>query len=166
MEYLRRFAIPEDYQERIVEMYQHLQEVTDDSEQRRGQLEGRLKRIKKLYEWDDKPEEEYKKESREIKAELENLTPPQQRTDVLETFRVLLADIPAAWERGTDEQRNKLARQIFDTIWTKHEKVVAVRPRAGLRPFFQLSEECQEKSLSGDPDRIRTGDLCLDRAVC
>ena len=22
------------------------------------------------------------------------------------------------------------------------------------------------RKLSGDPDRIRTGDLCLDRAVC
>ena len=55
-----------------------------------------------------------------------------------------------------------MARQLFDAVWVRDDRVVAVRPHEELRPFFQISEECQEKSLSGDPDRIRTGGLCLD----
>ena len=94
------------------------------------------------------------------------LAPPEQRPDVLGVFRGFLENVATAWEKGTDEQKNRLARQMFDVVWTSDEKVVAVRPRAELRPFFQVSEYCQEKSLPGDPDRIRTGDLCLDRAVC
>ena len=76
---------------------------------------------------------------------------------MLDVFRVFPEDVATAWEKGTDDQKNRLARQMFDIIWTKDEKVVAVRPRAELRPFFQVSEWCQDKSLSGDPDRIRTG---------
>ena len=85
---------------------------------------------------------------------------------MLGVFRGFLENVATAWEKGTDGQKNRLARQMFDVVWTSDEKVVAVRPRAELRPFFQVSEQCQEKSLSGDPDRIRPGDLCLDRAVC
>ncbi len=59
-----------------------------------------------------------------------------------------------------------MAKRLFEAVWVKDDRVVAVRPLPELRPFFQISEECQSKSLFGDPDRIRTGDLCLDRAVC
>ena len=85
---------------------------------------------------------------------------------MLSVFRGFLENVATAWEKVTNEQKNRLARQMFDVVWTNDEKVVAVRPRAELRPFFQVSEYCQEKSLSGDPDGIRTRDLCLDRAVC
>ena len=77
-----------------------------------------------------------------------------------------LGNVSAAWEEATPEQRNRLAGALFDLIWVRNERVVAVRPRPELRPFFQISEECQDGSLSGDPDRIRTGDLRLDRPIC
>ncbi len=166
VEYLRRFMIPEDYQAQILTMYQHLQQAEGDTEGLRRELEGRLERIRDLYEWGDKAKDDYLSESREIKEELAHLTPPEQRPDVLGVFRGFLENVATAWEKGTDGQKNRLARQMFDVVWTSDEKVVAVRPRAELRPFFQVSEYCQEKSLAGDPDRIRTGDLCLDRAVC
>ena len=166
VEYLRRFVIPEDYQAQILTMYRHLQQAEGDTEGLRRELEGRLERIRDLYEWGDKAKDDYLSESREIKEELAHLTPPEQRPDVLGVFRGFLENVATAWEKGTDGQKNRLARQMFDLVWTSDEKVVAVRPRAELRPFFQVSEHCQEKSLFGDPDRIRTGDLCLDRAVC
>ena len=34
-----------------------------------------------------------------------------------------------------------------------------MRPKKELEPFFKVSYECQEKSLAGDPDRIR-GHMC------
>ena len=129
-------------------------------------LERRLARIKKLFEWGDMPESEYLAEKEQIKEELSLFTPKQRRPEVIDEFRGFLADASVAWSKATSEQKNRLARQLFDIIWTKNERVVSVRPRPELRPLFQISEECQAKSLSGDPDRIRTGDLCLDRAVC
>ena len=59
LEYLRRFVIPTDYQDRIVTLYRHIQEAEGDPEPNRRELEGRLERVRKLYEWGDKPEGEY-----------------------------------------------------------------------------------------------------------
>ena len=40
---------------------------------------------------------------------------------------------------------------MFDVVWTSDNKVVAVRPRAELGPFFQVSEHCQEKVCLATP---------------
>jgi hypothetical protein len=50
-----------------------------------------------------------------------------------------LADVPAAWAEATPEQRNKLARCLFDQVWLKDKKVIAVKPASDLEPFFQLN---------------------------
>ncbi len=73
---------------------------------------------------------------------------------MLGVFRGFLENVATAWEKGTNEQKNRLTRHMFDGVWTSDDKVVAVRPRAELKPFFRVSEHCQEKSLAGDPDRI------------
>ena len=73
---------------------------------------------------------------------------------MLSVFRDFLENVATAWEKVTNEQKNRLARHMFDVVWTSDNKVVAVRPRAELRPFFRVSEHCQDKSLAGDPDRI------------
>ena len=73
---------------------------------------------------------------------------------MLGVFRGFLENVATAWEKGTNEQKNRLARHMFDGVWTSDYKVVAVRSRAELRPFFRVSKPCQEKSLAGDPDRI------------
>ena len=118
-------------------------------------------------EWGDKPESEYLDEKRELMDKLETLSPQEQHTPpILSRLERFLTNVSGAWEQATPDQRNRLARQLFDSIWVKNERVVKVRPRPELRPFFQISEECQAGSLFGDPDQIRTGDLCLDRAVC
>ena len=68
VEYLRRFVIPEDYQAQILTMYQHLQQAEGDTEGLRRELEGRLERIRDLYELRDKAKDDYLSESREIKG--------------------------------------------------------------------------------------------------
>ena len=65
------------------------------------------------------------------------------------------ADFASAWAEASQEHRNRLARELFEAVWSRDERVVAVRSRPELRPFFQISEECQTGSLSGDPDRSR-----------
>ena len=166
LEYLRRFAIPEDYQRQILAFYTRLQDVEYGGARDRQQLEARLARAKKLYEWGDKSEDEYLSERREIKAELDRLQPQNGGPPMLERLARFLADVPSAWEAASHEQRNRLARQLFDAVWVRNEKVVAVRPRPELRPFFALSDECHAGSMSGDPEGIRTPDLHRDRVAC
>ena len=52
-EYLHNFIIPEDYKSRIMAMYDHLEQGNSDIEVKRRGLEGRLERMKNLYEWGD-----------------------------------------------------------------------------------------------------------------
>ena len=152
-EYLTRFVIPSDYQAQILKLYGHIQHVDTNHESKQKELAGRLERIRKLYEWGDKPEAEYLYESGQIKQELAELVPEQQRPDVLAVLGEFLSDVSVAWEKATQEQRNRLARRLFEFAQVKDENVVSVRPQPELRPFFQISEDCQSKSLSGDPDR-------------
>jgi hypothetical protein len=56
--YLRAFRIPEDYQMKILEAQSKL-EASYNVENERKVLQGRLKRIKELYEWGHKSREEY-----------------------------------------------------------------------------------------------------------
>ena len=86
-----------------------------------------------------------------------------QQTDRLAHF---LGNIADAWKQATQEQRNKLAKALFEEIWTEDSRVVAVKPHPELEPFFKLSYKRHARSLSCGPDGIRTRDLCLDRAVC
>jgi hypothetical protein len=44
-----------------------------------------------------------------------------------------------AWDSAIEEQRNKLARCLFDEIWPKDKAVVAVKPRVEFEPFFRLN---------------------------
>ena len=62
-----------------------------------------------------------------------------------------LADVPAAWQTATLEQRNKLARVLFDEIWLKDKEVVFVKPRPELDPFFRRNnqEYSRRKNVEG-----------------
>ena len=57
-----------------------------------------------------------------------------------------LRDIPQAWAEAPDEQRNKLARTLFEAVWIENQKVLGVTPRPELKPFFDL----QYSELSKD----------------
>jgi hypothetical protein len=47
-----------------------------------------------------------------------------------------LRDLPAAWATATPEQRNDVARLIFQRIEVKDDQVVAVVPQPDFAPFF------------------------------
>ena len=58
------------------------------------------------------------------------------------------SDLRPTWTAATQEQRNKLARALFDQVWVEDDVVVAVKPGPELEPFFQLNyEECQKQIL-------------------
>lgn len=51
-----------------------------------------------------------------ILAQLSSLIKPQRTAEHLEKMAKLLADMPTAWAEATPEQRNKLARCLFDLV--------------------------------------------------
>ena len=97
LEYLRKFVIPEDYRERIMALYRGLEAEEESSTQVRVELEGRLVRLRKLFEWGDIEEDTYLADSTEIKEELANLAPVNRNVDVMEQLEAFLLDVSKAW---------------------------------------------------------------------
>ena len=139
--YLSTFHIPEDYQDKIVQAHRKLEATYSDPEQERARLESQLKSAKELYEWGDYSKTHYRFHHDTILKQLEALTPTSQGAEHLEWLAQFLADVPTAWDAATQEQRNKLARCLFDQVWLQDKTVVAVKPRPELEPFFRRNYE-------------------------
>ena len=72
---------------------------------------------------------------------LDALESAPDQTNHMSKLAEFLANVPAAWAAATQEQRNKLARALFDQVWLEDKTVVAVKPRTELEPFFRLNYE-------------------------
>lgn len=157
--YLETFQIPEDYQLRILEAHKKLQTAYDNNEKEQAKQKARLERLKKLFAWGDLSEEQYIIEKNIALEALRALTPPETKSRVLERLAEFLKNVPKAWKEASQEQRNQLARQLFDEIWVKDSQVIAVKPRVELKPFFQLSyEEWLKKFESENSNPIGVAD--------
>jgi len=134
--YLENFVIPQDYRERIMEAHRKLENAYDDAEKYRSQLQNRLLRLQEQYEWGHVAKDQYLDKHNEIKRELSAIVPVDDNLDKLAHF---LENVAEAWSEATQEQRNRLANALFESIIIEHDRVIAVKPRQELRPFFQLS---------------------------
>ncbi len=157
--YIENFVIPEDYQERILEAHRKLEAAYDDSAKRHATLENRLARIKELYEWGHKPKDEYLAEYDAIQRELRALAAPDDKRKTLDKLAHFLSNVVDAWKEAAQEQRNKLASALFEQVWIEHNRVVGIKPREELKPFFQLSYEEYLKSSTCQLESPR-GRMC------
>jgi DNA invertase Pin-like site-specific DNA recombinase len=155
--YLTTFHIPENYQERLLESHRNLETAYTNIEEERLKLADRLKRAKRLYELGDYTEAEYLARRDDLLRQMESLQPVTNQTAHLEKLARFLGDVPAAWvAAATQEQRNKLARALFDQVWMEDKTVVAVKPRPELEPFFRINYE-DFKRQNNIEDQASTG---------
>jgi hypothetical protein len=101
-----------------------------------------------------------------IQQQLQSLAPAKDQARGLERLALFLKDISEAWKQADEQQHNRLAKQLFDIVWIKDKRVLAVTPRPEFKPFFRLSCECHAKDIGCDPEGIRTPDLHRDRVSC
>ena len=85
----------------------------------RAALERRLQRVKELCEWGHKSKEEYWADYNTIQIQLQSLAPAKDRGKSLERLALFLRDVSLAWKQSDEQQRNRLARQLFDIVWIK-----------------------------------------------
>ena len=110
----------------------------DNTNEERARWEAQLDRIKKLYKWGDISEEEYRRERQAVQKGMVALAPETRQTN-LDKLAEFLTNIGEAWRAASAEQKNKLARTLFQEIWIKDNQVVAVKPQPELEPFFELN---------------------------
>jgi site-specific DNA recombinase len=168
--YLTNFTIPDDYQKKILEVHRRLVEAygkSQDVESQREVLETVLARLKEQYRWGHISQQEYLREYQQTETQLRQLTPARDEKDKLKGLAHFLSNVADAWRAANQEQRNKLARTLFEEIRIDSGgKVVAVKPKSEFQPFFKLSYERHAKDIGSDPSGIRTRDLHRDRVAC
>jgi site-specific DNA recombinase len=147
-DYLGSFHIPDDYRERILEAHRKLQVAYDDLDGQRVRLETRLERLKDLYGWGDITKQQYLAERDTILRELAQLSPLEEQDKSLDKLAEFLANVADAWNEATQEQRNKIARCLFQQVWIEGKEIVAVRPQPEMKPFFELNFEAMKEKLS------------------
>jgi hypothetical protein len=85
---------------------------------------------------------------------LQELRPVTAKADQLGRLRELLASVATAWREASSEQKNRLARALYEEVWIESKRVVAVKPRPEFEPFFLLArQERYEKCGISGPDR-------------
>jgi len=114
--YLDNFVIPDDYQQEILDAHKRLTKTYDDTQKQREQLKANLERLKKQYRWGHLSEREYLTEFQETETQLRQLSPLQHQEGGLKRLAQFLGNVAAAWREATQEQRNKLARVLFEEI--------------------------------------------------
>jgi hypothetical protein len=159
----------------IVCLQQQVANKHDDSIQRRQQLQSRLIRLKDMYKWGDISREEYLFERDKLQAEIASSCESTDYAEVVGKAAAFLRDLPKAWMSATSDQRNALARIIFQEVEITDRQVSAVIPMPDFAPFFNLSLVDNETGLAntaapkraakvirGGSDGGRTRDLRVD----
>jgi site-specific DNA recombinase len=173
-QYLSSIRLPKEYQEIVLTAYGREDEEGPGFDKQRQDIENKLKRVKNLYTWGDLSSEEYRVQRDQLRSELVAL--PQATTtrgETLERLASYLQNVGEAWRSATQEQRNKLAKTLFESIRIEDRTIKGVTPQIEFTPLLVLNHlnkdfhpECQGGSRKCGSDRIRTGDLVLDRDAC
>ncbi|GAI46880.1 unnamed protein product, partial [marine sediment metagenome] len=121
--------------------------------EQRERLKANLERLKRQHRWGHVSDEEYLAEYKATERQLGQLPPAEGNEEMLHQFARLLANVAYVWKESTQEERNKIARTLFEEVrLDSGGKVVAVKPQPEAAPFFKLNYECHCKSIASETD--------------
>lgn len=164
--YLSNIDLPTDYQQLAIEAYEKEDREGPGFERMRQSLQTRLMRLKEMFEWGDLPEDEYRQKRDQIKNELAALPADvDNRKATLEKLANFLKNVGLSWKEANHEQRNRLAKTLFETIEIQDKKIRGLTPTTEFTPLINLTYLSKVYLTSGS-DGIRTRGLFLDREAC
>ncbi len=123
-------------------------------------VRGAIKRLTDAYTWGGADEAEYRAQLAALHEQLAKAERAPDERRIMDSIRVA-QDLAMAWDRTQPERRRQILALLFERVTVGAKRLVAVRPRAEVAPLLAI-----RLLQSGGPDRIRTGDLVLDRDVC
>ncbi len=152
-QHLARFHLNDDQVSQIIELYEQAANRQNDDTRRRLDIDGRLDRLRQLYAWGDLTEQAYLAERERLEAQRAVLAGTVDLAAVLAEAASYLRDLPSAWEGATPEQRNDLARAVFESIELTDDRVSAFVVRLEFVPFFRAT-----LGVCGEDDDTAGGD--------
>jgi site-specific DNA recombinase len=147
--FLQGFAIPEEERARLVAAWRERQENQPNRGAERAAIQRKLARIRDLYEEGDLDKATYQAKRAALHADLAALPEcSASSADAGDRLAAYLNDVALAWRAATPEERNKLARQMFNAVTIDNRTAVEITPRPDLRPFFA--------TLAAEPSSVMT----------
>ena len=98
-----------------------------------------------MYQWGHIDSETYRARYEELESQLASLRPGAVDETTIARLAHFLRNVADGWAVGNQEQRNALARTLFEAVWIRNQQVSAVTPRPEMKPFFDL----KYKEMSG-----------------
>ena len=152
IEWLHAFQPGPDLRRRIIEAIRDGAGRANDEKGggERRRLLAQLGRLRDLYLMGDLTKSQYVMRRQALEEEVERIDPP---TDPhLDRARRILDDFGGFWSAKQEPaERRKLVAELFRAIWQKDGRIVAVRPRPSLAPYFTAIRDAQEEGRFKDP---------------
>jgi hypothetical protein len=158
---LKAFEVPSERQDALMTLWRRYADLAPDARSERAMIERRLARLRDLYLDGDMNKAEYQAERARQVDRLAALPTDDDRTEaVAQQLAAFLANLAAAWAVATPDERNQLARQLFQQVAITNRTAVAVLPRPDFRPFFRLVAVKPDEIVcygGSDGGRMRVG---------
>ena len=129
----------------------------EDTERRR-QLTNQLERLRDLYVMGDLSKPEYVIRRQALEEELQRTKPPT--TPDLDRAAAILEDFARFWDAEPEPaERRKLILSLFEQVWQKDGKIVAVKPNHAFASYFTAASEGRptHPKASGSSEATKAG---------
>lgn len=138
-EWLSSHRLPDDWRTAIARTRVTRQGKVERD--RRQVLEGRLAKLRELYEWGDIAKDDYLRRSAEIKADIGVIVLPSMPG--IEAVAAALGELGKGWEAAPDELRATIPRLMLKAAEVECGRIVTFVVDATLRPLLDVCTPAQ-----------------------
>ena len=101
-------------------------------------------------------------ERQRLQAELVKLSVTQSKDDYLTRMAEFLNNLATLWEAADQENRNRLAADLFEAVWVDNRIIQGVTPNPELIPFFDMVHgEAVQESVQWRLRREAINQVCV-----
>jgi hypothetical protein len=149
-DFLSRLTLPQDWQDRVLEMIHERAGARQDVARDRSRIEGQLERLKRLFVLGDLLETEYRMERDRLRAQLLALTPPAMPD--LEWAAEIVQEFGRIWEVATPKERRQVVHTLLETVYLDVDRgpVAAIEPKAEFAPLFEMMDPGKVEGEQGE----------------
>ncbi len=110
--------------------------------ERRREMTGQLERLRDLYVMSDLTKPEYVMRRQALEEELQRTKPPTNPD--LDRAAAILEDFARFWDAEPEPaERRKLILSLFEQVWQKDGRIVAVKPNHAFAAYFSAASEAR-----------------------
>ena len=138
-EIIAAIMLPDAWVDRVLAQVQLADEVKRVGEDRK-KVEQRLHRLSQVYVDGHVPEEEYRRQKKQLEGKLSSLVVPD--ADAALTAGRLLEDLPGLWKKADLTERRRILMTMLEAVYVDtvdERRIVAIRPKPAFRPLLEIA---------------------------